>query len=410
MSTTSTNFSLVLATTADTVNVVTQIANNFSSLDSILAVVHTGTGSIKSGITITQPTLVSPTISGSIGGSFSITAATGQFNTVTATGGLVTLNSFTIGTYAFPTTIGSANQVLAVQTGNAVWVSNPGGTGAGQALDNLTTVAINTSLNTFTAGFVTVNRIISTSGALTGLTAFQATAGTFAGNVRVAATINADILNVTGGAITAGSLAIGTWSLPATVGTPGQVLTVSSGNGIWSTGAGLKLVSVTPLATTVNSGPILISNTGKYLMVGHIYLVGDASEGLPILKFNNAGTSYQTIAYGIPVGTTAASFVASISTGVLLGPTMTGTTGGADGVYGLDFSLNIGPQGLNSDPILVHSPVFGQSIVQASSGGFAVYTVVGRGYGSIGLANTAVHLVCSTLMSGYAYLYRYQTV
>lgn len=242
MSTTSTNFKLVIATTSDVANVVTQVAGNFSTIDSLLGVVHTGTGALKAGLSIQTPTLISPTVSGTLSAS-TLVASTGSFNTITATGGALTVNAFTIGTYGYPAAVGSTGQLLTVVTGNAVFVTPAGGTGAGVDLSNLASVAINTSLNTFSAGFVTVARIIATSGAITGLTSFQATTGTFAGNVTITGTLTANAVNCTGGAITAGGITVGTWALPSTIGSSNQILKTLSATATWAT----------PIASTVTA-------------------------------------------------------------------------------------------------------------------------------------------------------------
>lgn len=264
MSSTSPNFNLVLASTSDVVSVTSHVANNFSTLDTILAAAHTGTGQIRAGVVITTPTLINPVISGTISGGDIIIASTGKFSTITATGGALTINSFSIGTYGVPATVGAAGTILTVVTGNAQWVAAAPGTGAAGDLSNLAAVAINTSLNTFTAGFVTVNRIITTSGALTGLTAFQATAGTFAGNVTISGTATVNIINVTGGAITAGSLAIGTYALPATVGATGQVMRVTTANAVWYTPT---MTAITAFNSFVGSGDLALEATGTNLPI-----------------------------------------------------------------------------------------------------------------------------------------------
>lgn len=239
MSTTSPNFNLLLASGTDVVNVTAHLANNFSSLDSIIAVAHTGSGALKPNLSVTGWTLVSPTISGTLSAN-TVVATTASFQTITATGGALTVNSLNIGTYALPSTIGTTAQVLTVSGANAVWVTPSGsGTGANAALSNLTTVAFNTSLNTGSGGFFTFDRVIATSGALTGITAFQATTGTFAGallvssNVTISGTATINAVNCTGGTITAGALSIGTYSLPSTIGTTNQVLSVTTGNAVW---------------------------------------------------------------------------------------------------------------------------------------------------------------------------------
>lgn len=258
MSTYSPTFNLVLATTSDQVNVVTQIAANFSSLDSILSICHTGTGQFKSGVFLASPGLSSPTITGSMTGVFSLTASTGAFNTITATGGAVTVNSFSIGTYSLPQTIGATSAILTVVTGNAQWAAAAPNTGANQALSNLASVAINTNLNTFTAGFVTVDRLITTSGALTGLTSFQAATGTFAGNVTISGTATINAVNCTGGAGTFASVTVGTWGLPSTIGAAGQIMQVSGGTAGWGGSVGSASFSY----YAANSGTVGAGTTG----------------------------------------------------------------------------------------------------------------------------------------------------
>lgn len=258
MSTTSPNFNLILATTSDTVSVTSHIANNFSTLDAVISVSHTGTGQLKNSLALNTPTLTSPALVGTMSGG-NVFATTGSFNTITATGGALTINAFTVGTYGIPATIGGSADVLTVVTGNAVWVAPAPGTGANDALSNLGTVAINTNMNTFTAGFVTVNRIITTSGSLTGLTAFQATAGTFAGNVTISGTATINAVNCTGGSITAGGLAVGTYSYPATVGAVNQVLKVVTNNAVWVTHTNTSAY-FRALFTVTNLGSAGVSN------------------------------------------------------------------------------------------------------------------------------------------------------
>lgn len=253
MSSTSPNFNLILATSADVVAVDSQIANNFSTIDALFAVVHTGTGQFKAGLTLQTPTLSSPVITGTMHTSLLI-ASTGVFNTITATAGVVVVNTLTIGTYAYPTTIGTSGNILTVLTGNAVWVAPAPGTGANQGLSNLSSVAINTNLNTFTAGFVTLTRVIATSGALTGLTTFQASTGTFTSNLLVTGTLTAAVVNCTGGQGTFGGVTVGTWSLPSTLGSTGQLMRVAASTAGWSsptTGVNFQMWALT--AATVLS-------------------------------------------------------------------------------------------------------------------------------------------------------------
>jgi hypothetical protein len=232
MSTLSPIFGFTIATTSDTVNVVTQIAGNFSSLDSILGAAHTGTGQLKSSVVINTPTLQSPVLSGTLSGG-TIVSTTGKFNTVTATGGSVVVNSLGIGTYSYPTTIGNVGQLLTVSGANAVWVDNVPNTGAGVALDNLAAVAINTNLNTFTAGAVTIAKLIATSGSLTNMTTIVSTTGTFSG-LNIVGTLNADAINFTGGTVRVASFSVGTYSYPDTVGAAGQFMSVVTGNAVFA--------------------------------------------------------------------------------------------------------------------------------------------------------------------------------
>lgn len=228
MSTTSPNFGFILATASDTVNVVAHVANNFSTLDTILSGVITTGGALKASLPLTTPALTNPTITGSLAGAFSMAASTGTFFTITATGGLLTVNTFNIGTYALPATIGASSFVLTVVTNNAVWAAGVPNTGANLGLSNLAAVAINTNLNTFSAGFVTVDRLVASSGALTGLTTFQATTGTFAGAVTISGTLTANVVNCTGGTSTFAGLSVGTYAFPGTLGSTGQVLRVAA--------------------------------------------------------------------------------------------------------------------------------------------------------------------------------------
>lgn len=286
MSTTSTNFSLVLATTSDQVNVVTHIANNFSSLDSILSQVHTGTGQLKAGLNVSNWTATNPTIVGTMTGG-TIVATTGRFQTITATGGALTASTLAVGTYSFPTTVGATGALLTVVTGNAVWVAPSGGTGANTGLSNLASVAINTSINTFTGGFATLDRVLATSGALTGLTVFQASTGTFAGNVTITGTLTANAINATGGAITAGSLAIGTYALPTTIGATNQILTVTTGNAVWLNRTTNTNAYIFAFADTVAALPGLNPSTGEVQLFFNNEINDTASV------FNAATTAYQ---------------------------------------------------------------------------------------------------------------------
>jgi len=247
-----------------------------------------------------------------------VTASTGNFSVLLAAGGTATLNALAIGTYSLPAVIGASGEVLLVQTGNAVWQANAPATGANNALSNLTTVAFNTSLNTFTGGFATVDRIISTSGAITGLTTFQASTGTFAGNLAVTGTVNASAINVTGGAITAASISIGTYALPATIGSTAQVLTVTSGPALSWAAPSLVQTAVyfrafaTAAAPTTGARTVVlrtevfdsasvfntssysleVSASGHYLLGGAMTIVGEANVS-GILQISGAGGPYR---------------------------------------------------------------------------------------------------------------------
>jgi len=158
MSSSSPNFNLTLPTSTDTVSVAAHIAGNLSSIDSILAVAHTGGGALKPGLTIQTPTITSPTLTG---------------------GSVIPATLGTPG-YLFPSTIGGASEVLTVNAGTVSWqpVSAPG-TGADVDLSNLAAVSINTSLNNFTAGTVVFNSVKATAGTFSGLTSIAATTGNF---------------------------------------------------------------------------------------------------------------------------------------------------------------------------------------------------------------------------------------
>lgn len=341
MSTTSPNFGFVLATTSDTVSVTSHISNNFSSVDSILSTVHTGSGQFRASVSLTTPILINPVLSGTINGGAMVMASTGNFSTITATGGLLTVNAFSLGTYGYPAAVGSTGYVLSVVTGNAVWATNSPNTGANLGLSNLASVAINTNMNTFTAGLVTMARVIATSGALTGLTVFQASTGTFIGNVVISGTATVNVMNCTGGAITAGGITIGTYALPATIGSTGQVLATVTGNAVWS------VASVPPtqlVVITANTAAVTLAlTTGKMykltFAVQSISAVGFAFG----LRFNaSSGANY---AWGC-------NQVSFPSTGTFIGATgatliqLHSSTVVNDPVYGIHGeALIIGPQG-----------------------------------------------------------------
>lgn len=317
MSSTSPNFKLVLATTSDQVDVVAQVANNFSTLDTVLSVSLTGTGQLKSGLTLTNPVVVNPTFSGTGSGAVLFIANTGRFNTITATGGALTLNTLSLGTYSFPTTIGSTSYLLTVVTGNAQWAASSPNTGANQGLNNLAgPVAINTSLNTFTAGLITADRVIASSGSLTGLTVFQATTGTFAGNLSVTGTLTANAINCTGGAGTFGTVTVGTWALPATIGASTSVfrvsgstasfilptMTIQTAFSVFGAGQGTNIntasaVPITFVSTAYDSG----SNVSNGLFTAPTSGLYDFNFGFSIQR-NQSGLS--TLSAGIVIATT----------------------------------------------------------------------------------------------------------
>lgn len=254
MSSTSPFFNLVLATTSDTVNVVTQIANNFSALDTLISQVHTGTGELKANLTLTSPTLIGADVSGTLSAA-SITATAGVFQTITATGGSFTATSFAIGTYSYPSTIGSTGQVLTVTTGNAVWITPI--VYATVSLNNLASVSINTSLNNFTAGTVVLSSLTATAGSLTGLSTLAAT------GVSVAGTMTAQTITATGGSLTINSLNVGTYAVPGTIGSSGQVLGVSGAAVAWTT---LSIAVNDIIASFPRVGP----DAGEYTTNGGI--------------------------------------------------------------------------------------------------------------------------------------------
>lgn len=237
MSTTSPNFSFVLATTSDTVSVVSHVAGNFSAIDTLLSQTMTGTGQFKPSLVMSSPTITSPTLVGTLVGG-NIVSTTGRFNTITATGGAITVNTLNVGTYSYPTTAGAAGTILTIVTGNAVFAANAPGTGAATDLGNLAAVVINTNLNAFTASVVTVttlksNTVTGTGGSLTGLAVMNATTGTFAANLTVIGTAHVGALNATGGTITAGGFAIGTYGYPSTAATTGDAMMLVTGNAVW---------------------------------------------------------------------------------------------------------------------------------------------------------------------------------
>lgn len=334
MSTTSTTFSFVLATTSDPVDVVTQIANNFSSIDSILSVAHTGTGQLKPVTVFVSPSLTNPTLVGTMTGG-NVFATTGNFQTITATGGALKVNTLTVGTYSVPATVGNSGEVLTVLTGNAVWVANAPGTGANAGLSNLTSVVINTNLNTFTAGFITANRIIATSGALTGLTVFQATTGTFAGNVTITGTLTANVINATGGTITAGALSIGTYAMPATIGSTTQVLTVTTGNAVWLNAPtepfSYEFIAASSFNTSANVAITrTVATNETYILEVQGKLTGSASNGI-FVRFNTLTAGYFQAVQGkiftaVDTGTAVAGYTTA-NAGIAISVTSGGVIG-----------------------------------------------------------------------------------
>lgn len=357
MSTTSPNFALVLANSTDQVDVANHIANNFSTIDTLLSVVHTGTGQLKDGLTFVNPTLNGVvTVTGTVSASI-VSASTGSFQTITATGGALTINTLTVGTMAIPAAIGSSGHLLGVSGGVLTFLAPSAASGPNNALSNLASVAINTNLNTFTAGFVTVARVIATSGSLTGLTAFQSTTGTFS-NLTVLTTAsiptligtNATVTNIVVGfvtatgvtmasgtataltvtsaavstgiftaltatavvatnatlanatvsgtatiarvvattavaaTLTASAIQIGTYSLPATVGSTGQILTVTTGNVVFASSSGQALTTAY----------FRVRNTGGGLNITTVSLAGTA---IPLdTKIFDVGSGFNTAA------------------------------------------------------------------------------------------------------------------
>lgn len=250
MSTTSTNFSLVLATTSDTVSVVNHIANNFTTLDTILAVLHTGTGQLKSSIT-----LPSPVLSGTMTGG-TIIATTGSFQTLTATGGLITgLTTLTVQTIT-----ATGGLLTGLTTVGAQTVTATGG-----ILTGLTTVGAQTV--TATGGIVTglttlgAQTITATGGIVTGLSTLSAT----------------QIIGTTGtfGAVfaTAGSFS-GLTSISVTTGTivNGFVAGTSTFTGLVTLSSGVRIsviqdaIKLTPITVSSDATAILTTYEGLFLI------------------------------------------------------------------------------------------------------------------------------------------------
>lgn len=327
MSTQSPNFNLVIATTSDTVDVVAQISNNFSTLDTLFAVAHTGTGQLRSGLFLATPSLSNPSITGAVTGVFSLVASTGQFNTITATGGALKINTLTVGTYGFPAVAGTDSTILIFQTGNLVVASQSPNTGANLALSNLASIAINTNLNTFTAGLVTVDRIIASSGSLTGLTSFQATTGTFAGLLTALGTITANVINCTGGMGTFSNVTVGTWALPSTLGPTNSIIRSLSNTATYYTPVTILQTAFSVYAAT----GITISQTGTDPIgfTSESYdLGGNVSAGVftaptnGIYEFsyniiiNRAASTAGRLASGIVISTTAYELVVNTASGI----------------------------------------------------------------------------------------------
>ena len=298
MSTTSTNFNLIIATTSDTVDVVSHVAGNFTTIDSLLSQAHTGTGELKSGVGLTNANLTNPILTGTLTGG-SIVSTTGNFQTLTATGGALTADTLAVGTYSIPSTIGSTNQILTVVTGNAVWAANSPGTGAATNLGNLASVSINTSLQNFTASQVTVAQVIATSAQLTNISSFAATTGTFSSNVTISGTATIDVIDATGGDLTVGTFSIGTYSYPATIGNSGQILFASGGNA-----CAFQDAPATTSKSTVYCARSIAANTTGYASLGGINSVtangisvpipaSGTMKNLYIHTINNDGTGLQ---------------------------------------------------------------------------------------------------------------------
>lgn len=333
MSTTSPNFSLILASSSDIVAVDSHVANNFSTVDRILSIVHTGTGQLRSSVRITTPILVSPVLSGTLSGGNMVSASTGSFNTITATGGNVTVNTFNIGTYSFPAAVGSTSTILTIVTGNAQWAASAPNTGANQALSNLSAVALNTSLGTGSGGLFTLDRIIATSGALTGLTSFQATTGTFAGNLLVTGTLTTAVLNCTGGAGTFGSVTIGTYALPSTIGANGQSLRVLSGT--------CAFANATSTAVFCMIGGAGSSTGASSILVGSYTTIYDPGSGISTNATYTVPSSglYNFVAGGFLAS--AANATQGVSAVLIIGTTSYAMPGGTSTSQQLIQTFNI---------------------------------------------------------------------
>lgn len=348
MSSTSTNFAFVLATSSDVVSVTSHIANNFARVDSVFGIAHTGSGQLKSGLTLTNYTLVNPTISGTISSNV-VMASTGSFQTITASGGIINVSTFSIGSYSYPTTVGTNSTILTVVTSNAVWAAAAPNTGANLALSNIATVALGASLGTGSAGFFTFARVIATSGSITGLTVFQATTGTFAGSVTVSGTLTANVLNCTGGAITAGGFAIGTYSYPNTLGSTGQILRVASStlsfvSPTMSTAVAFRLstvVGATAAGATGTAGVVATFTTEDLDVGGNVTTAGvftAPANGIYQFSF----LYYASASAGFQAG--AAMFGMILNTNTLIPMAFVGTTGTQFPVAGI-YTTSMGSGG-----------------------------------------------------------------
>lgn len=331
MTTTSTNFALTIATTSDTVNVVSQIAGNFTTVDSLFGVAHTGTGQLKTGLTIQSPVLVNPTLSGTLSAGTLVSASTGSFTHLIVTSATIG-TTFVIGTYAYPSTIGSTNQILVVTTGNLIFASNAGLTAANTNMSNLAVVVINTNLNTFTGGRVTIAEILATSGTLSGLT--SVTASTMRSVTLSATTATFNTITATGGLISGATataltiLSVGTYSYPATVGSTGQILTVTTGNVVFASAPQawqfLSYATFTASGTNLSSSAVVMSASYTKGETYHIRIAGVAASSasggyyLPCIYLNTATAGERSFKTSLNYGTsTSTSFAAFQSAGVI---------------------------------------------------------------------------------------------
>jgi len=398
MSSTSPNFNLVLATASDIVSVDSHVAGPISTIDTILGQVHTGTGQLKTGLVVASPTLVSPVLSGTMTGG-TIVATVANIQSITGTATFLRVNTLQVGTYNIVGTIGNTNEVLSVVTGNAVWrvISNTG-TGADTNLANLASVAINTSLNTFTAGFITCNRVIATSGALTGLTVFQASTGTFAGNLLVSGTATVNVVNCTGGTITAGGFSIGTYSYPATVGSTGQILRVTTGNLVFasqSAGAAV-IISTTAAISALNSNTHMSLTIAASKLYELVITYTNGAGNAPFLAINGATgpTDYELAAVG-----------ALTNTDFLAVPLVSlRTTAGNVGGH-LRSRIRINTHNLDTDGAVI----WGDTVYKDTANDFQMISVAGVYNVNSAATSVSFFLREGTVTTGSLVLYEYLT-